>query len=118
MTQEKYIEKIRTKYGDKKVTDLEALKALDARVSRPATVFAYIYGSISAVVMGCGMSLCMTDIGAYVGLADAMIPGIIIGCAGMLLALLTYPIYKGIMKSRKKKYAGRIIELSEKILNK
>jgi len=35
----------------------------------------------------------------------------------MLMAIATYPIYKNILASRKEKYADRILELSEKIMN-
>ena len=110
------VQKIRTQYTEKEHTQLDALRELDARVKRPANVFAYIFGSLSAIIMGCGMSLVMTDIGATLGLANAMISGIIIGIVGMLFAIINYPIYKRILNSRKKKYADRIMNLSEKIM--
>ena len=113
--QEFLVQKIRTQYTEKQHTELDALKELDAKVKRPANVFAYAYGSVSAVVMGAGMSLVMTDIGAIIGLASAMVPGIVIGVAGMGMALSTYPIYKKILNKRKKKYAPEILKLSEKI---
>ena len=114
--QEFLVQKIRTQYTEKQYTELDALKALDARVKQPATVFAYVFGSVSAIIMGAGMSLVMTDIGAMLGLADAMVPGIAIGIAGMVMALCTYPIYKKILAGRKKKYADRILALSDKIM--
>ena len=110
------VEKIRTQYTEKQVTELDTLRKLDSKVKRPANVFAYIYGSISAIVAGAGMSLVMTEIGEMIGLSNAMIPGIVIGVVGIGMALLTYPIYKGILNSRKKKYAPEILELSEKIV--
>jgi hypothetical protein len=110
------VQKIRTQYTEKQHTELDALKELDAKVKRPANVFAYTYGSVSAIVMGSGMSLVMTEIGATIGLASAMVPGIVIGVAGMGMALSTYSIYKGILSSRKKKYAPEILKLSEKIM--
>ena len=116
--QEFLVQKIRTQYTEKQHTELDALKELDAKVKRPANVFAYTYGSVSAVVMGAGMSLVMTEIGATIGLASAMVPGIVIGVAGMGMALSTYPIYQRILNSRRKKYAPRIMELSEKLLQK
>lgn len=116
--QEFIVQKIRTQYTEKQHTELEALKALDAKVKRPANVFAYTYGSLSAIVMGSGMSLVMTDIGAMIGLTATMVPGIAIGVVGMIMALSTYPIYKRILNSRKKKYAPKIMELSEKLMNK
>ena len=116
--QEFLVQKIRTQYTEKQHTELDELKALDAKVKRPANVFAYTYGSASAIVMGVGMSLVMTDIGAVIGLTSTMVPGIAIGVVGLGLALTTYPIYKGMLSSRKKKYASEILALSEKIMNK
>ena len=114
--QEFLVQKIRTQYTEKQPTELDALKELDAKVKRPVNVFAYTYGSVSAVIMGAGMSLVMTEIGAIIGLASSMIPGIAIGVVGMGMALSTYPIYKGILNSRKKKYADEILKLSDKIM--
>jgi len=114
--QEFLVQKIRTQYTEKQHTELDALKALDAKVKKPVNVFAYVFGSISAVVMGAGMSLVMTDIGATVGIGDPMLPGIAIGVVGLVMALLTYPIWKRMMNARKKKYAPRILELSEKLM--
>ena len=111
-------QKIRTQYMEKTPSELDALRELDAKVKRPANVFAYIFGSISAVVMGSGMSLVMTDIGATIGIAGALVPGIAIGVVGLGMALLTYPMYKEILNSRKKKYGAEILKLSDKIMNK
>ena len=111
-------EKIRTQYMEKTPSELDALRALDNKVKRPANVFSYVFGSISAIVMGSGMSLVMTDIGSMLEMTAPMIPGIVIGAAGLGMALLTYPIYKSILRARKKKYAGEILSLSEKIINK
>ena len=116
--QEFIVQKIRTQYTEKQHTELDALKALDAKVKRPANVFGYTYGCVSAVIMGSGMSLVMTDIGAMIGLSATMVPGIAIGVVGMGMALSTYPIYKKILNSRKKKYAPQILELSEKLMQK
>ena len=111
-------QKIRTQYMEKPSTELDALRRLDTKVKRPATVFAYVFGSISTIVMGTGMSLIMTDIGEILGMAHTMVPGIVIGVVGMILALLNYPMYKAILGSRKKKYSAKILALSETILNK
>ena len=112
-------QKIRAQYVEKEATELDSLRKLDTKVKRPANIFAYIWGSISAIIMGAGMSLVMTDINTTLGLfANPMIPGIVIGVVGMILALVNYPIYKGMLDSRKKKYAGEILKLSEKIMNK
>ena len=110
------VEKIRTQYIEKENTELDALRELDAKVKRPANVFGYMFGSIGAIIMGSGMSLVMTDIGTTFGMEDTMFPGIVIGVVGMLMAIINYPIYKKILGSRRKKYADRIIALSNKIM--
>ena len=114
--QEFLVQKIRTQYTEKQHTELDELKALDAKVKRPANVFAYTYGSLGAIVMGAGMSLVMTEIGAMIGLASAMLPGIAVGVVGMGMALSTYPIYKSMLSSRRKKYAAEIMKRSDKIM--
>ncbi len=110
-------QKIRTQYMEKQTTELDELRLLDAKVKRPANVFAYIFGSIGAIIMGVGMSLVMTDIGATVGIAAPLAWGIIIGVVGMVMAIVNYPIYKCILGSRRKKYADKILTLSEKLMN-
>lgn len=112
------IQKIRTQYTEKKHSDLDELKKLDARVKRPANVFAYVFGSIGAMIMGAGMSLVMTDLAETVGIENPMLCGIVIGILGMLMAIANYPIYKSILASRRKKYADQIIALSDKMMRK
>ena len=76
------VQKIRTQYTEKEHTELDELKELDKKVKRPANVFAYVFGSASAIIMGSGMSLVMTDIGSSIGVKNGMAPGIIIGIIG------------------------------------
>ena len=111
-------QKIRAQYMEKTPSELDALRELDAKVKRPANVFGYVFGSLSAVIMGAGMSLVMTDIGAAIGITDAMIPGIAIGIVGLGMAILTYPLYKGILNARKKRYGDEILALSDKLVNR
>jgi hypothetical protein len=35
---------------------------------------------------------------------------------GLALAIINYPIYKGILAARKKKYADKIIAISDKLM--
>ena len=101
---------IRAQYIEKESTDLDALRALDAKVTRPASVFAYVFGTVGALVLGAGMSLAMKVIG------DAMLPGIVIGCVGIAMVGCTYALYKKLLAKRRAKYKGEIQALSEKIL--
>lgn len=114
--QEYLVQKIRTQYTEKEHTQLDALRELDAKVKRPANVFSYIFGSISAIIMGSGMSLVMTDIGSILGMSSTMAPGIMIGLVGLFMAIINYPVYKRILNRRKGKYADQIMKLSDKIM--
>lgn len=111
------VEEIRSRYVGKPTTGLDELKALDAKVKRPAKVFAYLFGSIAAIIMGSGMSLVMTEIGATLGISHSMAVGIAVGCVGLLMALINYPIYKAILKSRRIQFMDQILALSERVMN-
>lgn len=114
MNEQKTIERIRRGYDHHKLTKMQELKKLDSKVRRPAKVFAYIFGSISSLVFGMGMCLSMKVIFASL---HPMI-GVSIGIAGIILCVLNYLIYKGVIKHRKKKYAERILQLCDQALNK
>ena len=115
--QEFLVQKIRTQYTEKEHTQLDELKELDAKVKRPANVFANVFGSISAIIMGSGMSLVMTDIGEMIGMTSPMVPGIVIGIIGMIMAIVNYPIYQKKLAARREKYADQIMQLSDKIMS-
>ena len=118
MNKEFLVEKIRAEYTEKEFTELDALRALDRKVRRPAGVLAYILGTVGALVMGAGMSFCMdaVEAGTYFGITigeNMMLPGVILGVAGMALVLINYPVYKRFLASRRKKYASQINELCD-----
>ncbi len=108
----KNIERIRSAYEEREATKTEQLKALDRKVRRPAEIFAYSFGSASALVFGTGMCLAMKVIGQTLHPAI----GIAVGVVGMGLCGLNYLIYKGIMKKRKAKYADKILTLCNEAL--
>lgn len=105
------VKKITASYEEKKPTKVDELKKLDRKIKRPANVFAYLFGSVSALVLGFGMCLAMKV------LFDMMAVGIVIGIVGIAMCLITYPIYKKILNSAKKKNVDKINELANEILN-
>lgn len=112
MNEQKTIEKIRGEYEEKVTTKMDSLKTLDKKVRRPAQIFAYVFGSVYALVFGTGMCLAMKVIGAELHPAI----GIGVGLFGMGLCVLNYFTYKAILKSRKKKYGGKVLELCDAAL--
>ena len=111
-------QKIRAQYMEKEITDLEELRALDAKVKRPTNVFAYLFGSFSAIIMGAGMSLVMTELGSHLSLEQsrAMVIGIAVGLVGCIPVALAYPIYRLTLKRERKKIAPQILRLTDELM--
>ena len=105
-------EAIAKEYLPKQDSKIVALKKLDAKAKRPATVFAFTFGTIFVLIAGTGMSLAMQVIG---NTAFHMIIGIALGIIGFTACSLTFPIYKGLLKKSRRKYAFEIVELAREI---
>ena len=107
-----YAESIAKEYAPKDNSKIVALRKLDAKAKKPANIFTYTFGIISALVLGTGMSLAMQVIGSGV---TGMILGIIIGIIGIIGCCVNYPIYKKLLEKGKEKYAYEIVELAREI---
>ena len=94
------------------------LRRLDASVTNTAQAVALVFGVIGTLLLGCGMSFCMTDIGEILGSPRdvAMVIGILVGMIGGIFASLAYPIYNAIVKARRKKLAPEIIRLTDELM--
>lgn len=103
-------ESIRAEYEEKKRTKLDELMELDRKVKRPAEIFAFVFGTIGALVLGFGMCLAMKVLG------DMMALGIVIGVVGIAMVSVNYFIYKMIINRGKKEYGKRILALTEEII--
>jgi len=112
------LKKIREKYTSKEETKLDRLRRLDKSASSKAQVVAITIGVIGALILGFGMSLAMTDIGAAIGLAEniAMIVGIAVGFVGGALVAVAHPIYRGVLKSERQKIAPEILRLTDELM--
>lgn len=111
------IKKIRERYATPQkaeVDKLEQLRRLDESVTKKGSVAALVIGIISAVVMGTGMSLVMTDIGGGNPYATAI--GIAIGAIGMLGVVLAYPVYNHIIKKERERVAPEILRLTDELM--
>ncbi len=107
-----YAEQLANEYAPKDTSKVIALRKLDAKAKKPATVFAYTFGIIGTLVMGVGMCLSMEVIGSGTAM---FVLGIVIGIIGMLCVGVNYPIYKRLMAKGKQKYAFDIIQLAKEI---
>ena len=111
-----YAEQLANEYAPKDTSKVVALRKLDARAKRPANIFTYTLGVISALVFGTGMCLAMGQIGS--GTTGSFVLGIIIGLLGMAGMSVNYPIYKKLLANGKQKYAFEIMELAKEISEK
>lgn len=114
------LKRIREKYTPSTEAEdkMERLRRLDAGVTQKAQVVALIFGIVGALILGAGMSLCMSDfaqiLGSYRDMAMAI--GIPIGLVGGVLAALAYPMYNLIVKRERKKIAPEIIRLTDELM--
>lgn len=108
-----YAEQLANEYAPKDASKVVALRKLDARAKRPAAVFTYSFGIVSALVLGGGMCLSMGQIGN--GTTGSFVLGIVIGIIGMIGMGVNYPVYKRILENGKRKYAFEIMELAKEI---
>ena len=113
--QQKEVEAIRKKYLPKEENKMEQLRKLHAIPTQKAQAASLAVGIVGALIMGTGMSLAMTDIGAALG-SLAMVLGIFAGVAGMVLAALAYPAYNRVLRKQREKIAPEILRLSDELL--
>lgn len=95
------------------------LRRLDASVTNTAQAVALVFGILGALILGFGMSLCMTTelaeiLGSHKDMA--MVIGILVGVVGGVLASLAYPIYNAIVKAKRKRLAPEILRLTDELM--
>ena len=113
--QQQEVEDIRKKYLPKEEDKMEQLRKLHAIPTQKAQAASLAVGIIGALIMGTGMSLAMTEIGAALG-SLAMVIGILVGIVGMVLVALAYPLYNRVLKKERQRIAPRILQLTDELL--
>ena len=114
--QQEEVRSIRKKYLPQEEDKMERLRKLHHSATQKAEIWSLVLGVAGALVMGTGMSLVMTDLGAVFGLENPMIPGVVIGIMGMILVAAAYPTYRRILRSERQRIAPEILQLSEELM--
>ena len=109
------VQEIRRQYLLKEEDKLDTLRRLHAIPTQKAQAASLAVGIIGALILGTGMSLCMTDIGAALG-DLAWILGIVIGIAGMVLVAAAYPIHNRVLEKERERIAPEILRLSDELI--
>ncbi|MBE6982263.1 MAG: hypothetical protein E7437_08085 [Ruminococcaceae bacterium] len=114
------IKRIREKYTapTESESKLERLQRLDSSVTKTAMAVALTIGILGTLIMGSGMSLCMTELPVILNLGkpQAMAVGIAIGVLGGILAALAYPVYCAAVRRKRKKIAPEILRLTNELM--
>ena len=109
------VEEIRKAYLPKEEDKMEQLRKLHSIPTQRAQSASIAVGVTGALILGTGMSLCMTELGAALGRLS-MIIGIAVGLVGMVLVVLAYPVYNRVLKTQRKIIAPEILHLSDELL--
>lgn len=104
------IQSIREKYLPKEVTKMDQLRKLDASVTKRGSAVSIAHGTISSLILGIGMSCCMVWAG------ELFVPGVVVGCIGIVGVLGTYPIYNRIVKKDRERIAPDILRLADELM--
>ena len=72
-------------------------------------------GVVGTLILGTGMSLIMSQLGALLGML-ALPVGIVAGLVGLVLVALAYPLYNKILKKERARVAPEILRLTEELL--
>ena len=94
---------------------MEQLRKLHAMPTQKAQAISLAIGIIGALILGTGMSLCMTELGVALG-RFAMVLGIMIGLIGLVMVAAAYPIYNNTLKKEREKIAPKILQLTDELL--
>ena len=112
------VKSIRDKYVPQEESNLERLRRLDNGVTQKAQIVSLVLGIIGALILGFGMSLCLSELSAIFGVHKTLstVFGIIIGIMGGILISLAYPVYNFVLKRGREKIAPEIIRLSDELI--
>lgn len=103
------VERIKAQYEPRKTSKLDELKSLNNSVNNPPVIISLIIGIISTLIFGYGLTLILVWDMLYYGIAVMLF--------ALPFMLIAYPIYRIILKAKKKKYGADIINLSNELLN-
>lgn len=112
------VESIRKKYIPQEENKLSRLRRLDRSATQKAQACSLSLGIIGVLILGAGMSLFMSDLGAMLALQEtlAMLIGIIAGTSGLVLVALAYPAYNWVLKKERQRIAPEILRLTDELM--
>ena len=113
--QRQEVENIRKKYLPKEEDKMDQLRRLHAIPAQKARSASLVIGILGALILGAGMSLCLSEFGSLLG-GLAMLIGIPLGIAGLILAAFAWPVYNRILKRERQRIAPEILQLTDELM--
>lgn len=109
------VERIRSKYTPREEDKMAQLRQLDGIPHKRAQERSLTLGILGSLILGTGMSLAMTELGAALG-GMGMLVGIAVGVIGLVLVALAYPVYERVLKKERERIAPQILQLTDELL--
>ena len=109
------VEEIRKAYLPREKDKMEQLRKLHAIPTQKAQAVALAVGIMGTLILGTGMRLCMTELGAALGTLSVAL-GILVGLIGMVSIALAYPAYSSTLKKEREKIAPDILQLTDELM--
>lgn len=113
--QQQEVENIRKKYLPREEDKLTQLRKLHQSTEQKAQAWSIGVGAIGALLLGTGMSLIMTELGAALGIL-AIVLGCLVGVVGLVLVAMAYPVYNRVLKKERARVAPEILRLSDELM--
>jgi hypothetical protein len=113
--QQREIEAIRRKYLPQEENQMEQLRKLHRVPTQKAQAASIAVGVIGTLILGTGLSICLTELGDAIGTLRLLL-AVGIGVPGMGLVALAYPLYHRILKKEREKIAPEILRLTDALL--
>ena len=114
LAEQEELQQIRKKYLPPEEDKMEQLRRLDASTHRKPTAIAIALGIVGALIMGLGMSLCMTELSGFLG-GTAMFVGIPVGLFGIAVSALAFPLYRRLLRQERSKVAAEVLRLTDEL---
>lgn len=107
----KEIDSIRRQYcsSEQGESKLERLRRLNAIVKNTAMIWGLSLGITGCLIFGFGLAMILEW--------NIWIWGIILMVVGLVPMLVSYPVYKRVLRKNKNRYGEEILRLSEELLN-
>lgn len=104
------VKKIREKYLPEEESKIDQLRRLDKSTTKKGIACSLMLGIVSSLILGIGM--CCTMVWGNM----LFIPGIIIGCIGILGMVLAYPLNNHLTKKERERLAPEILQLTSELM--